>query len=91
MARAARNTEKSVESLKHREARRKHIPTTELESLVSEDEQAPRTIRITARSPANRTRRCHCEERVALRSNPDPTGARQPQIASRSLAMTPWS
>jgi hypothetical protein len=36
MARAARNTEKSVESLKHREARRKHIPTTELESLVSE-------------------------------------------------------
>jgi hypothetical protein len=28
-----------------REARRKHIPTTELESLVSEDEQAPKIIR----------------------------------------------
>jgi hypothetical protein len=31
MARAARNTTKDIESLKHREARRKLIPTTELE------------------------------------------------------------
>jgi adenine-specific DNA-methyltransferase len=45
MARAARNTEKDIESLKHREARRKHIPTTELESLVSDEERAPKTIR----------------------------------------------
>jgi adenine-specific DNA-methyltransferase len=45
MARSARTTEKDIESLKHREARRKHIPTTELETLVSEDEQAPKTIR----------------------------------------------
>jgi adenine-specific DNA-methyltransferase len=45
MARAARNSEKDIESLKHRDARRKHIPTTELETLVSEDEQAPKAIR----------------------------------------------
>jgi adenine-specific DNA-methyltransferase len=45
MARSARNTEKDIESLKHREARRKHIPTAELETLVSEEEQAPKTIR----------------------------------------------
>ena len=45
MARSARNTEKEIDSLKHREARRKHIPMTELESLVSDDEQAPKTIR----------------------------------------------
>jgi hypothetical protein len=45
MARSARNTEKEIDSLKHREARRKHIPTTELESLVSDEERAPKTIR----------------------------------------------
>src|SRR5207244_2347911 len=45
MARAAKTTTKDVESLKHREARRKHIPTTELESLVSDEERAPKTIR----------------------------------------------
>src|SRR6267378_490937 len=45
MARLARNTEKEIDSLKHREARRKHIPTAELETLVSEAEQAPKTIR----------------------------------------------
>jgi adenine-specific DNA-methyltransferase len=45
MARASRNTEKEIDSLKHREARRKNIPTAELETLVSEAEQAPKTIR----------------------------------------------
>jgi adenine-specific DNA-methyltransferase len=45
MARAAKTTTKDIESLKHREARRKHIPTTELESLVSEEERAPKVIR----------------------------------------------
>jgi len=45
MARSARNTEKDIDSLKHREARRKNIPTAELEALVSEDEQAPKPIR----------------------------------------------
>jgi hypothetical protein len=34
-----------MESLEHREARRKRIPTTELETLVSENEQAPKTNR----------------------------------------------
>jgi adenine-specific DNA-methyltransferase len=45
MARASNLTEKAIESLKHREARRKNIPTAELETLVSEAEQAPKTIR----------------------------------------------
>jgi adenine-specific DNA-methyltransferase len=45
MARAAKTTKKDIESLKHREARRKHIPTTELESLVSDEERAPKVIR----------------------------------------------
>ena len=45
MARAAKPTTKDIESLKHREARRKHIPTTELESLVSDEERAPKPIR----------------------------------------------
>jgi len=35
MARAARNTKKEIDSLKHREARRKHIPTAELETLLA--------------------------------------------------------
>jgi adenine-specific DNA-methyltransferase len=45
MAVTPRTTTKDIESLKHREARRKNIPTAELETLVSEDEQAPKTIR----------------------------------------------
>ena len=45
MARSVRNTEREIDSLKHRKARRKNIPTAELETLVSEDEQAPKTIR----------------------------------------------
>jgi adenine-specific DNA-methyltransferase len=45
MVRAAKTTTKDIESLKHREARRKHIPTTELEGLVSDEERAPKMIR----------------------------------------------
>src|SRR3984893_14982034 len=45
MARATRRSSVDIESLKHPDARRKHIPTAELESLVSVDEQAPQTIR----------------------------------------------
>jgi hypothetical protein len=45
MARAAKTTTKDIESLKHREARRKNIPTAELETLVSQDEQSPKTMR----------------------------------------------
>jgi adenine-specific DNA-methyltransferase len=45
MAGAPRTTTKDIESLKHREARRKNIPTAELETLVSQDEQSPKTIR----------------------------------------------
>jgi adenine-specific DNA-methyltransferase len=45
MARAPKTTTKDIESLRQIEARRKNIPTTELESLVSEAEQAPKTIR----------------------------------------------
>jgi adenine-specific DNA-methyltransferase len=45
MARATKPAEKEIDSLRHREARRKNIPTAELESLVSEAEQAPQTVR----------------------------------------------
>jgi adenine-specific DNA-methyltransferase len=45
MARAAKPKAVDIDSLKHREARRKHIPTAELESLVTAEEQAPQTIR----------------------------------------------
>jgi adenine-specific DNA-methyltransferase len=45
MVRAAKTTTKDIESLKHREACRKHIPTTELEGLVSDEERAPKAIR----------------------------------------------
>ena len=45
MARSARNTEKDIDSLEHREARRKNIPTAELQTLVSEEEQVPKPIR----------------------------------------------
>ena len=45
MSRATKTTTKDIESLKHREARRKNIPTAELETLVSEDEQTPKMIR----------------------------------------------
>src|SRR6516162_11513354 len=48
MARVAKTTTKDIESLEHREARRKNIPTAELEAFVSEDEQAPKTIRYIA-------------------------------------------
>ena len=48
MARVAKTTTKDIESLEHREARRKNIPTAELETLVSEGEQAPKTIRYIA-------------------------------------------
>jgi|SRR5215472_13328297 len=45
MARAAKTTTTDIESLKPREAGAKHILTTELESLVSEEERAPKVIR----------------------------------------------
>jgi hypothetical protein len=43
MARVAKTTTKDIESFEHREARRENIPTAELETLVSEGEQAPKT------------------------------------------------
>jgi len=45
MARVAKTTTKDIESFEHREARRKNMPTAELETLVSEGKQAPKTIR----------------------------------------------
>ena len=46
MARASR-TATEIESLRHNpeDARRKHIPTAENEALVSQEEQAPKTVR----------------------------------------------
>jgi len=45
MARMPKVSDKDLESLKHKEARRKNIPTAEMESFVSADEQAPKPIR----------------------------------------------
>jgi hypothetical protein len=45
MARVAETTTREIASFEHRETRRKNIPTVELETLVSEGEQAPKTIR----------------------------------------------
>jgi adenine-specific DNA-methyltransferase len=45
MARTTKPAEKEIDSLNHPEARRKNIPTAELESLVSREEHAPQTIR----------------------------------------------
>ena len=45
MARVAKTTTKDIESFEHRDARRKNMPTAELETLVSEGKQAPKTIR----------------------------------------------
>src|SRR5260370_38302054 len=45
MARAGRTRAKHSESLTHREARRKPSPTADPETLVSEEEQAPKPIR----------------------------------------------
>ena len=36
---------KSVETIKHSDARRSNIPTAELEAVVSADDKAPRPIR----------------------------------------------
>ena len=48
MARVAKTTTKDIESFEHRDARRKNMPTAELETLVSEGKQAPKTIRYIA-------------------------------------------
>ncbi len=39
MARTNHKSQKSVESIKHKEASRKHIPTAEFQSVLSEEQQ----------------------------------------------------
>jgi hypothetical protein len=45
MARVAKTTTKDIESFEHREARRKNIPTAELETLVSEGRAGAEDLR----------------------------------------------
>ena len=44
MARKTGNT-KTVETLKHDEARRKNIPTAEHQSVLQKEQEAPRTVK----------------------------------------------
>ena len=44
-------TKKSVESIKHKEASRRHIPTAEYQSVLSEDLQTPIQIAYQRRNP----------------------------------------
>ncbi len=95
MARSAGNKEKDIESLKHREARRKNIPTTELESLVSEDEQAPKPIRwkrntdldpqlVWRGKDEQDTEDLMVELGADLHPGKDPAGSNHPQSVTRS-------
>src|SRR6266700_1300158 len=42
---AKRAAAKSVESLKHNEAKRKNIPTAEYQSVLEKEQQAPKKVR----------------------------------------------
>ena len=47
-------TQKTVETLKHDEAKRKNIPTAEYQSVLQKDEQDPEPRRLRAAQPRPR-------------------------------------
>ena len=57
---AKKPPEKSVETLKHDEAKRKNIPTAEFQSVLEKEQQDPKKVRYPAqhrpRSPARLAR-----------------------------------
>jgi adenine-specific DNA-methyltransferase len=53
---AARAAAKSVETLKHDEARRKNIPTAEYQSVLEKEQQEPKKVRYPRRSPTRLAR-----------------------------------
>ncbi len=44
-------TQKSIETIKHNEASRKHIPTAEFQSVLSEEQQTPIQVAYARRNP----------------------------------------
>ncbi|KAA0265850.1 MAG: DNA methylase, partial [Chloroflexi bacterium] len=44
-------TPKSVETIKHNDASRKHIPTAEYQSVLSEEQQTPIQVAYARRNP----------------------------------------
>ena len=51
MARTNHKSQKSVESIKHKDASRKHIPTAEFQSVLSEELQSPIQVAYQRRNP----------------------------------------
>jgi len=51
MAKTTNKSQKTVESLKHTEASRKHIPTAEFQSVLSEEQQTPIQVAYQRRNP----------------------------------------
>jgi len=51
MARTKNKSQKSVESIKHKEASRRHIPTAEYQSVLSEELQNPIQVAYQRRNP----------------------------------------
>jgi len=52
MAKSAKpKPQKSVESIKHKDASRKHIPTAEFQSVLSEEQQTPIQVAYARRNP----------------------------------------
>ena len=51
MARNSSKSQKSIETLQHKEATRRHIPTAEYQSVLSEDQQTPIQVAYQRRNP----------------------------------------
>jgi adenine-specific DNA-methyltransferase len=51
MARTNHKSKKSIETIKHKEASRRHIPTAEFQSVLSEDLQTPIQVAYQRRNP----------------------------------------
>ena len=51
---ATKPTLKSVETLKHEDAKRKNIPTAEHQSVLQKEQEAPRTVRYPRNTDYNK-------------------------------------
>jgi adenine-specific DNA-methyltransferase len=51
MAKTHGSSKKSVESIQHKDASRRHIPTAEYQSVLSEDQQTPIQVAYSRRNP----------------------------------------
>jgi adenine-specific DNA-methyltransferase len=51
MARQKNNSEKTVESFRHKDASRRHIPTAEYQSIIPEDQLSPIQVAYQLRNP----------------------------------------